>query len=214
MSLKTYERVFSSRFGGKYISILLSKSLQNKIEQSFPSDDEAKEKIDKIVKFLDDQGIVHRDVKDEGNTYYIDFDAEKPYDDGGFTLVNNIEEIGIDKVENYAKRLGLSDEDIKINKYWLRLKHQPSIQIINRYRDAYPEKLKSVLDDIKQDALIIINGVIENDFKDIFYPVKDLGFNFWSGDDGVSINFNVKSKGKGYTDKYIYKLSDILENEF
>lgn len=44
MSLETYERVFSSRSGGKYISILLSKSLQNKIKQSFSSDDEAKEK--------------------------------------------------------------------------------------------------------------------------------------------------------------------------
>lgn len=193
---------------------LLSKSLQDKIEQSFISDYEAKKNIDKIVKFLDDQGIVHQDVKDQGKDYYIDFDA-KQYDDyGNFNLVNNVEEIGIDKVKNYAKSLGLSDEDIRINKDWLRLKHQPNINIMNYHSDYYPEKLKSVLDDIKQDALIIINEVIENDFKDIFYPIKDLGFNLWSGDDGVSINFSVKSKIKGYLDKYIYKLSDILENEF
>ena len=214
MGLKIYERVFSSRFGSRYISILLSKSLQNKIEQSFSSDDEAKEKINKIVNFLDDQGIIHQDVKDEGNTYYIDFTADEDIDENTFRLVSNIEEIGVDKVKNYAKRLGLSNENIEINKYWLRLKHQPSIEIINMIESAYPEKLRSVLDEIRQDALIIINGVIENDFKDVFYPVKDLGFSLWSGDDGVSINFEVKFKGKGYTDKYIYKLSDILENEF
>lgn len=213
---QVYERVFTARNGQKYISVLLSESLQQKINSFFSYDDSKITSImDDIISFMDNNNIIHSDnYKREYKTLCLSFSVS---DESGryISIVQSrLSDEDLNKIKDYIAKQHYDEYIEDLNAYFIRLKASADISVINTSDySSYPEGLQDYLDSLEKELLIVINETINTSFKEYFYPCKNVGFRIWDIDDGkVSANFSIKSKVKGAKDK-LDDLSNILENE-